>query len=186
MDAVAWHCYASSSGGFEALEAFAQSNPGIKQYMTECWLHSTTGEAFFDLPQFLLRPVQYGASGSLAWTLGGSVDLDVSFPGGCEQCTGLVQVNMTDSSYTLTADYYSLGQFSKFVQKGARYRAVDGGHVYDDNTGVETVGFKNPDGSLVVVVLNKFSNALEITLDVGGGDELVTTLAARSVTTLIF
>ena len=58
--------------------------------------------------------------------------------------------------------------------------------MYDDNTGVETVGFENPDGSLVVVVLNKFSNALEITLDVGGGDTLVTTLAARSVSTLIF
>ena len=93
---------------------------------------------------------------------------------------------MKNASYTLTTDYYNLGQFSKFVQKGARYRAVAGGQVYDDNTGVETVGFENPDGSLVVVVLNKFSNALEITLDVGGGDTLVTTLAARSVSTLIF
>ena len=170
VDAVAWHCY---GGGFEGLAPFVEANPGVKQYMSECWLHSTTGEGFFDLPQFLLRPIQYGASGSLAWTLGGSVDLDVSYPGGCQQCTGLVQVDMKNATYTLTQDYYNLGQFSKYVEKGARYLPVSGSYVYDDNTGVEAVGFQNPDGSDVVVVLNKFGSNLALELDVGGGGSCV-------------
>jgi len=180
---VAWHCYASGDGGFKTLESFASTNPTAKQYMTECWLHSLDSEGFFDLPQFIMRPIQCGASGAMAWTLAGSVDLDVSFPGGCTQCTGLIQVDMKSGTYELTHDFYAIGQFSRFVSKGARYLRTSGDHIYEDNTGVESAGFKNPSGEIVVVVLNKFSNELELTLQVEGA-EILQTLYPNSVTTL--
>ncbi|GMI43122.1 hypothetical protein TeGR_g1029 [Tetraparma gracilis] len=181
--AVAWHCY--SGAGWDAIKDFGASNPGVRSYMTECWLHETTGEGFFDLPKFVLRPVAAGASGAMAWTLGGSADLDVSYPGGCEQCTGLVQVDMKDATYELTKDFYKLGQFSKFVQKGAGYLPVDGGYVWADGTGMEAVGFRNLDGGLVVVVLNMFDNDVQVTLDLAGGEPVVGDVKANSVTTWV-
>mmetsp|Transcript_3573 Transcript_3573/g.6733 ORF Transcript_3573/g.6733 Transcript_3573/m.6733 type:complete len:456 (-) Transcript_3573:43-1410(-) len=184
VSTVAWHCYASASGGFEALQDFARANFGVKQYMTECWLHDQSGEGFFDLPQFIMRPVQFGASGALVWTLAGSVDLDVSYPGGCRECTGIVQVDMKAGTFEKNHDWYTLGQFSKFVRKGARYVNVEGDHIYEDNTGVESAGFINPDGSVILIVMNKFSNTLEVTVNVDGVD-VVQVLAARSLTTLV-
>jgi glucan endo-1,6-beta-glucosidase len=180
VDTVAWHCY---GGGFSPLKDFAAANPGVKQYMTECWLHETSGEGFFDLPQFIMRPIQNGASGSLAWTLAGSVDLDVSYPGGCEQCTGIVQVDQKVADYELTGDYYKLGQFSKFVRKGARYLHVDGDYVWDDGTGVESAAFVNTDGSTVIVMMNKFQDDLTVTLGGVDGGDVVGVVQGRSVTT---
>ena len=57
---VAWHCYApgTPSEVWRPLVAFAAKNPGVKQYMTECWLHLDTGESFFDLPTFIGMPLQ--------------------------------------------------------------------------------------------------------------------------------
>ena len=180
VETVAWHCY---GGGFSPLKDFAAANPGCKQYMTECWLHDTTGEGFFDLPQFIMRPIQNGASGSMAWTLGGSVDLDVSYPGGCEQCTGIVQVDQKVGAYELTFDYFTLGQFSKYVRKGARYLHIDGDYLWDDGSGVESAGFVNTDGSTVVVMLNKFQDDLSMTLKGAGGEDVVGVVKGRSVTT---
>ncbi|GMH50535.1 hypothetical protein TrLO_g14006 [Triparma laevis f. longispina] len=169
---------------FETLFAFQKANPGVKQYMTECWLHDQSGEQFFDLPQFIMRPIQYGASGSLAWTLAGSVDLDVSYSGGCKECTGIVQVDMNMGEFEKNHDWYALGHFSKFVRKGARFLLIDGDYIYNDNTGVESAGFINPNGSIIVDVMNKFSNDLEVTIKVDGSD-VVQVLAAKSLTTFI-
>jgi len=151
--------------------------------MTECWLHETTGEGFFDLPQFLMRPVQNGASGSLTWTLAGSVDLDVSYPGGCTRCTGLVQVDQKDGSYKLTKDFYNLGQFSKFVKQGAKYLNVEGDYVWDDGTGIESAGFVNNDGTVVLIVMNKFSDDIHLTLKTEVGKDVEGKLKARSLST---
>ncbi len=183
VDAVAWHCY---GGGFSPLRDFGAKNPGIKQYMTECWLHELTGGGFFDLPQFIMRPVQNGASGAMAWTLAGSVDLDVSYPGGCDQCTGLIQVNRTDATYEFSRDFYAMGQFSKFVKKGAKFLGTTGDHIYDDNTGVESAGFINPDGEILVIIMNKFNDDLKIDFQLQGaeGGSVVHVLKPRTVTTL--
>ena len=78
---------------------------------------SAQDENFFELPNFFTGPLRNYASGSLAWTLGGSVYYNVSYTDqfSCKECAGLVQINQTNKSYIFTQDYYTIGQWSKFI-----------------------------------------------------------------------
>jgi len=64
-------------------------------------------------------------------------------------CHGVVTINQATGEVSYNADYYTLGQFSKFVDSGA-HRIESNSFDYD----VEDVAFKNPDGSKVLVVNN--------------------------------
>jgi glucosylceramidase len=184
VDTVAWHCYSSSDKRWDPLTTFHYRNPNVKQYMTECWTHLSTGEGFFDLPTFIQSPIQQYASGSMAWTLGGSTKYDVGYPGGCGQCSGIVQVDMDARNYTLTEDYYKLGQFSKYVQTEAVYLNTTGSHDYRDGTGVQASAFLNPDGTRTLVIVNKIKNDLKVQAIFSSGQWSGNVLA-RSVTTWV-
>lgn len=164
---------------------FHDSHPGVKQYMTECWLHLDSGENFFDLPGFMTGPLQNYASGALAWTLGGSTNYDVSNRWGCGQCSGPIQVDRAARKYVKTQDYYTLGQFSKFVKKGAVYLSGSGSYTYNDGTGMEATHFLNANGQRVVVLLNKLGNDAHVQLNFDSGDAWYGLVPNRSVTTWI-
>ena len=204
VSTVAWHCYSGTSG-WEVLSAFREANPHAKQYMTECWTHSP-GEGFFDLPSFVMGPLQNWANGAMAWTLGGSTAFNVAYPGGCKPCSGLVQVDMDAGTYSFTSDYYTMGQFSAFVRRNATYQTSTGGHVYPDKTGVVVTAFVNPAtastlvggeaapaaaaaavvvGRRVVVIQNRIRNDLNITVTFKSGDSFVGLVRGRSVTTWV-
>jgi len=164
---------------------FHDAHPHVKQYMTECWTHLDSGESFFDLPGFMTSPLQNYASGALAWTLGGSKDYDVSYPGGCGPCSGIIQVDRKAKTYQTTQDYYTLGQFSKFVQKGATYLSGSGSYTYWDGTGMQATNFLNPDGSRVIVIVNKLHNDARVHVDFTSGDAWNGLVRKRSVTTWV-
>ena len=165
---VAWHCYAAALNNEERwspLSKFRIKNPNIEQIMTECWTHLNTGEHFFDLSTFISRPVTHGASGALAWTLGGSTRYDVSFNDGCKQCSGLVQIDRETGEVFKTSDYYTIGQFSKFVSPGDRvYNVTVGNWDYFDGTGVHTNVFdvQGEGNQIVIVIQNLIHNDLMI------------------------
>jgi glucosylceramidase len=81
-----------------------------------------------------------------------SLALDTSrgpHTGGCGTCNPLVTVSESNGAVTYDIEYYTLGQFSKFVQPGAV-------RVYSSNaSGFVSVAFKNPDGSKALVVYNE-------------------------------
>jgi hypothetical protein len=56
----------------------------------------------------------------------------------------------SDSGFTANFDYYSIGHVSKFVQPGA-YRIASS---VVASQGLESVAFKNPDGTKVLIVAN--------------------------------
>lgn len=72
----------------------------------------------------------------------------------CRGCRGLVTVNSTTGQVSYTLDYYELGQVSKFVPPGSvrigSTASVDG---------VETVAFRTPSGSEVLVAHNTGSSS---------------------------
>ena len=74
------------------------------------------------------------------------------YKGGCKTCRGIVTVTHTSfpSTTAMTVDYVALGHASKFVAPGA-YR-VDSNTFEQGN--LEDVAFRNPDGSIVLLVLN--------------------------------
>ena len=92
-------------------------------------------------------------------------------------CHGVVTINQSTGAVSYNADYYTLGQFSKFVDSGA-YRVESNSFDYD----VEDVAFKNPDGSKVLVVNN--INTIDKSVKVKWGSESFTyTIPADSAIT---
>lgn len=164
---------------------FHKSHPGVKQYMTECWTHLGSGEGFFDLPGFIGGPLQNYARGALAWVLGGSSAYDVGYPGGCDQCSGIIQVDRKDKSYVKTQDFYKLGQFSKFVSTGATYLSGSGDYIYFDGTGVSSTHFRKPSGDLVVVISNMIRKGLHLQINFTDAGAFWGFVPARSVTTWV-
>ena len=75
-------------------------------------------------------------------------------------CTAPVTTN--GSSVTYNAEYYILGQFSKFIKPGAV-------HIDSNVVGsIDNVAFKNPDGSIALVALNQGSGTQSFQVSYGG------------------
>ena len=135
-----------------------------------------------------MGPMQNWAWGSVAWTLATNTDdgpcLDT--PGACCTCTGLVVVNTTAGTYNFTTDYYMMGQFSKFMPRGATVLASTGSNTNaTTGFGVESVASLNPDGTRSVVIENKFTNDVYITLTTKSGETWSGLVETESVTTWI-
>lgn len=142
---IAWHGYAGTPGAMNALH---DSYPNLGEYETEhsggTWISDQVKQDFEEITQVMRN---WGRS-YVKWSLA----LDASrgpHTGGCSTCNPLVTVSETNGAVTYDIEYYTLGQFSKFVQPGAT-------RVYSSNAlGFVSVAFKNPDGSKVLVVYNE-------------------------------
>ena len=85
----------------------------------------------------------------------------------------------TDELY-IRDSYYYIGHFSKFIKKGARRIATS-----RFSEKIETVSFKNPDESIVCIVLNRNDFDIDATLRIAG--KLINIKSeAHSITTYIF
>ena len=68
--------------------------------------------------------------------------------GGCNTCEPIVTINTNTGQPTKTIEYYTIGQFSKFILPGAV-------RVWSSNTpAVVSTAYINPDGSRVLVAFN--------------------------------
>ena len=65
-------------------------------------------------------------------------------------CDAPVMCNPVTDEIEVKMSYYYLGHFSRFLQPGARKILMSSYH-----KDLECVGFKNPDGSVVAVILNE-------------------------------
>ena len=94
-------------------------------------------------------------------------------------CKAQVVVNKDKNSFSLEPTYYAVGHFSKFVKRGAKRI---GNSSYNDN--LRVTSFQNPDGEVVVVVLNKGELALTPKLRIYDCTAQLD-IPAKSLTTLI-
>jgi len=78
-------------------------------------------------------------------------------------CDAPVLVDTDTKEVRYTPAFYYIAHFSKFVKPGARRIASSGGPA-----ALQSVAFRNPDGSLVAVVLNETDAAVSFTLAVAG------------------
>ncbi|PWY76025.1 glucan endo-1,6-glucosidase BGN16.3 [Aspergillus sclerotioniger CBS 115572] len=182
VDTVAWHCYATNVD-WTVLSQFYSSNPGVKQYMTECW--TPASGSWHQAADFTMGPLQNYASGVMAWTLGTNTDDGPHLTsGGCDNCQGLVTINSADS-YTLNTAYYMMAQFSKFMPSGAIVLNGSGSYTYSNGGGIQSVASLNPDGTRTVVIENTFSNDIYLTLSTESGEEWSGNIPSESVTTWV-
>jgi hypothetical protein len=147
--AVGYHCYNSNGN----TTAFSTQTAAAPVYMTECsgFINQTNAAANLvnELRYDLIGPIRYGARGSLYWSLVLGND-GTPHIGGCATCRGMIGIDRTSGAWAPNEDYYYWSQFSKFVDPGAvRIASTDLGL-----GSIETVAFRNPNGTIVLVALN--------------------------------
>ena len=94
-------------------------------------------------------------------------------------CKAQIVVNKEKNSFSLEPTFYAVGHFSKFVKRGAKRI---GHSSYNDN--LKVTSFQNPDGEVVVVVLNKGEQAMKPKLRIYDCTAQLD-IPAKSLTTLI-
>lgn len=151
--------------------------------MTECWTSPHTGP--FQAADFTMGPLQNWASGSIAWTLGSDQNYGPHLSGGCDTCRGIIVVDTNTGTYTKTVDYYMMGQFSKFMPRGATVLSTTGSFDYGGGQKVESTASANPDGTTTVVIQNGFNNEIYVTVTMASGKTWSGPLIAQSVTTWV-
>jgi glucosylceramidase len=152
---TSFHCYAGDPSAQSAVKA---AFPTRNIWFTECSGITSTKFAA-DLvwnAQHLLIDVPRNWSRSVSiWNL--ALDQNSGPKNGtCANCRGVVTIDDTVSPAKITpnVEYYILGHMGKFV--------VPGAHRIASNTfgagSIEDVAFQNPDGSIVLLVLNSAQN----------------------------
>lgn len=177
--ATAFHCY---GGDVSAQSTVKNSHPQKGIWFTECSgsLGSDFGnDLVWNASQLLIGATRHWAQTVSLWNLaldpnGGPTN------GGCANCRGVVTVDSGTTPVTIqrNVEYYVLGQLAKFVKPGAV-------RVYSNTFGggsVESVAFRNTDGTIAVLVLNGSSSVNRFTIH-WQGNSFNYDLAARSLVT---
>lgn len=148
-DGIAIHCY---GGSVAAQNELHERFPEREIWSTECsggeW---QKGNLLEQQTRLVIDSIRAWSKSVILWNL----VLDQNhepFLGGCTTCRGVMTVkhDVSPAQVLPTVDYTALGHVSKFVRPGAVR--------VESNTfgqgSLEDVAFRNPDGSLVLVVLN--------------------------------
>jgi len=147
----AFHCYA---GSVEAQSAVRKMFPTKDIWFTECSGITPTSFAkdlSGQVENLLIGATRNWARSVVLW----NIVLDQnSGPtnGGCMNCRAVVTVDSSkpNPSITRNVEYYVLGHLAKFVQPGAfRIDSNSFGH-----GSIQDVAFQNPDGAIVLLVMN--------------------------------
>ena len=94
-------------------------------------------------------------------------------------CDAPIMADTQKDEVEVHDSYYYIGHFSKYVAKGAK--RIGSSKFSED---IETVAFKNPDGSIVSVVLNRTDRDMKFTYRVCG-QQVDCTAEAHSIATYI-
>ncbi|MDK2746837.1 MAG: glycosyl hydrolase [Brevundimonas sp.] len=148
VSGVAWHCYA---GDVAAQSRVFDAHPDKDVFFTECsggdWAPGFKDSFVWTMKSLIIGSVENHARGVLMW----NIALDENHgphAGGCSDCRGVVTIDSRTGAVQRNQEYYAFGHASRFVRQGARRVAVS------KPEGLEAVGFVNPDGRRVLVVLN--------------------------------
>jgi glucosylceramidase len=95
-------------------------------------------------------------------------------------CFAPIHGNTKTGELIYTNEYYYIGHFSKFIQPGAK-RIVCAA----SRSQLLTTGFKNPDGSIAVIVMNQGETKTQFYLWING-KAAEATAPAHSISTLVF
>jgi glucosylceramidase len=172
VDGVAFHDY---GGDPSAMTTVHNSYPDKDVMMTERAVWGTSGAD---------RIVQYLRNWSTMyedWVTMLDQNRSPERWSGSPDPTMFVQSVNTPDTYWALPDFNIIGQFSKFIKPGAK-RVSTG---YGSTGSVTNVGFLNPDGTLVVVVVNQTTASQPFTIRVGS-QQISSTLPTKTVGTYLW
>jgi glucosylceramidase len=155
VDGIAWHGYAGEASAMTRVhEAFPRKNaywteggPDINSADYESdW--SKWGQTFNGIVNNWARSI-------IAWNV--ALDEKGKPNVGPFSCGGLVTIDNATHKVTRSGQYWAFAHYSRHVRRGAKVIAVNGvGGAAAQGSGetVSSAGFRNPDGSTVVVLAN--------------------------------
>ncbi|MGD0558076.1 MAG: discoidin domain-containing protein [Streptosporangiaceae bacterium] len=189
VNAIGYHCYSIPSGvtdPYDVQTTFHDAYPGTPIYFTECtggsWATNQADNLDWEALYNIIGPMNNWASASTYWGMALNPDSGpnvATASGGCSDCRGMVTVDNSSGTFTLNEDYYIWAQFSKFVQPGA----VRIASTNLESSDLPNIAFKNPNGSITLVVLNDNSSSSQSFQVDSSGQGFSYTLPASSIVT---
>jgi len=175
VDGAAFHLYA---GDISALTT-VKNRTGKNVYFTEQYTSSTgsfSDDFSWHLQNVILGALNNSAKTVIEWNLATNSNFGPRTSGGCSTCQGAITVN-SSTSFSRNVSYYIIGQISKFVKPGAvRIKAAN------SSPGYVSAGFKNPDGSIAVLIYNNKSSSQVFKVLVGSKSFFYTVPANTAAT----
>ena len=151
---VAWHCYGGSPAAMGHLRRMA---PRLDEVVSECATQITP----FTPAEAIIDSLRHGASTVALWNLaltpaGGPVQPPNS---GCHGCRGVVTVDPRTHAVGYGLTYDQLGQFSRFIPRGAtRIGSTEAG-------GIEDVAVRSRGGGFTLVAYNASTSVSEVAVE---------------------
>lgn len=180
---VALQCYQANNGSADVAKAITQITSLTRArpvYLTSC-RNQNNGRTFAqyltDTSADMIMPFfEAGASGIMLDNL--ILDSDFGpYQNGCTNCRALL-TKQSDGEITENAEFYAFAHFSRFIQTGAK--RIESSQI---NGVIRTQAFKNPDNSIVLVLVNQANSEQPIDINWQGQSTLLQ-LPALSVATL--
>ena len=141
----------------------------IIQSESECGDGTNSWDHMMYVFEMMRQYFRLGASSYVYWNI--ALEGDSASTWGWRQ-NSLIHIN--DGVATLTPEFYLMKHFSHFVKRGARYLKLLGEY------SSSTAAFRNPDGTIVLVAANPYTEEITITFECKSY-----TLPPRSVNTVV-
>lgn len=169
IDGIAFHWY--SGDHFEALDYLSKIYPDKELFFTEgcveysCYKDKSSYENAQRYAHDLIGDFDNGTNAMTDW------NLLLDEKGGPNHvsnfCESPIMYDTLEKKLIINDSYYAIAHFSRFVKRDAK-------RILSSAFGtLETVAFKNPDGSLVCVIMNTAFESVDYVLRIG---ELTTKL----------
>lgn len=176
---TAFHCY---GGDVSAQSKVRDAYPEKDVYFTECsggtWATNWGANLAWNMQHLIIGATRNWARTVLLWNLaldpqGGPTN------GGCSTCRGVVTIDPASGNVALNEEYYALGHAAKFVRPGA-LRVASASYGAGN---LQTVAFRNPDGTRALIVLNGSSSTRKVQI-IENGSGFTYSLGAGVVATI--
>jgi glucosylceramidase len=162
VSGIAWHCYA---GDVRVQAILHDKFPSKDTWFTECsgggWSKEWAHNLQYFTKTLVIDTTRGWARGVLFWNLALDEN-DAPHLGGCGDCRGVVTIDSRSGAVTRNVEYYALAHASRFVLPGAHRIAST-----EAPEGLANVAFRNPDGSIALLVANGAAGARTFTVKVG-------------------
>lgn len=156
VDGAAFHLYLGNISAMSTVRNSTNKNV----YFTEQYTGSGGsfgGDFGWHMQNVVIGSTNNWSKTVLEWNAANNSSLGPRTPGGCNTCLGAITVN-NSTSYTKNVAYYIIGQISKYVKPGAVRIGSS-----STSGSILSVGFKNPDGSIALVIYNSGgSNTIKV------------------------
>ncbi|RNC83718.1 MAG: glucosylceramidase [Balneola sp.] len=177
IDGTAFHLYA---GNISALSTVRDAHPEKNIYFTEQWVQagaSFSGDLAWHTRNLIVGGTRNWSRTVLEWNLASDPNQNPHTEGGCDDCLGALTISGNDVSRNVA--YYIIAHASKFVRPGS---VRIGSNEVD---GLPNVAFKNPEGEIILIVLNDSGSTQQVNASVDS-EQYEFSLLAGSVATLVF